>query len=334
MLTTSQFLQLMRGYVGYEKKSIQEYCAFIFESFMKEPFSEHEQGLEENEAYYPFNKKSEKTAAYRMFNGERSIPEDALRAVHAKFDKSKFLEAVAGIPFDARCELCGKLAKYNINCTTDNVDETCAEIFRELVEAAWNKLKGISPSPFEVRNEVGEPTPPVPINPVRYSDGTIYMTDGTKIKLSKSLMPKSEDDINNLHLPYIKALCELYEEKTGETVTPNDMSRLSSALQKHLEQQRTAYFNAKSIQHSVRDTFADGEKQFDALKDDTYEGILLAFAPCRYPAKIYSFHALTSSESLWLVSLFWKAKTHRMFFETFGGSFLLYRYIRRRIRIA
>ena len=277
VLTVSQFLQLMRGYVGYEKNSVQAYCAFVFWSFMKEPYSEHEQALDENDGYYPFNKKSEKTGAYRMFNGERGIPEDALRAVHGKFDKSRFLEAADAIPFDARRELCDKLAKHDIQCTTDNVGETCAEIFRELVDAAWNKLEGISPSPFERRNDVGEVIPPVPISPVRYSDGTIYMEDGTRIRLSKSLMPNSDEEINNRHLPYIQALCELYAEKTGESITPDDMSRLSSSLQKHLERQRTSYFNAKSIQHSVRDTFADGEKQFDALKDDTYEGIEMVY---------------------------------------------------------
>ena len=160
-------------------------------------------------------------------------------------------------------------------CTTDNVDETCANIFSSIVKAELKKQDGIEINPFEGRNEVGEPIPPVPIQPVRYADGSIYLPGGEVIKLSAALKPHK--DINETKLPYINALCEVYSEQLDKEVTPNATGDLPDKLKRHLEIQRQAYFEAKSVQHSVRDAFVDGERQFDALKDDAFDGIEMVY---------------------------------------------------------
>ena len=241
MLTISLFLQVMRKYVGAENKSIPSFCAYFFALFMKEPISSREVGLDDDDKYYPFGKESEKSAAYKMYKGKRDIPESVLRAVHANLDKSRFLEAAADIPFDARKNLCTDLSQYGVDCTTDNADETCAEIFCSIIKAELQKLPGVEINFFEGRNEVGEVVPAVPIH------------------------------------PYINALCEVYSERLEREVTPNTAGELPENLQQHLKRQREAYFDAKSIQHSVRDAFVDGEQQFDALKDDAYDGIEMVY---------------------------------------------------------
>ena len=152
MLTISLFLQIMRKYVGAENKSIPSFCTYFFALFMKEPISSREVGLDDDDNYYPFNKDTEKSAAYKMYNGKRDIPESVLRAVHANLDKSRFLEAAADIPFDARKNLCTDLSQYRVDCTTDNVDETCAEIFCDIIKAELQKLPGVEINFFEVRN--------------------------------------------------------------------------------------------------------------------------------------------------------------------------------------
>ena len=162
MLTISLFLQIMRKYVGAENKSIPSFCAYFFALFMKEPISSREVGLDDDDKYYPFGKESEKSAANKMFSGARGIPESVLRAVHANLDKSRFLEAAAELPFDARKNLCTDLSQYRVDCTTDNVDETCAEIFCSIIKAELQKLPGAQIDLFEERNEVGEVVPPVP----------------------------------------------------------------------------------------------------------------------------------------------------------------------------
>lgn len=275
MLTIRQFLQIMRNYVGSENKSIPSFCAYFFALFMKEPLSSREVGLDDDDNYYPFNKDTEKSAAYKMYKGDKPIPESALRTVHAKLDKSRFLEEVAALSFDARKNLCADLAHYGVYCTTDNVDETCAEIFSSIIKAELRKLPGIEPNPFEGRNEVGEVVPPVPIQPTRYADGAVYMSDGEVIRLPPAL--QIHGDINEATLPYINALCEVYSERLESEVTPKTAEELPEKLQQHLKRQRQAYFDAKSVEHSVRDAFVDGELQFDALKDDAFDGIEMVY---------------------------------------------------------
>ena len=275
MLTISLFLQIMRKYVGAENKSIPSFCAYFFALFMKEPISSREVGLDDDDNYYPFNKDTEKSAAYKMYNGKRDIPESVLRAVHANLDKSRFLEAAADIPFDARKNLCTDLSQYGVDCTTDNVDETCAEIFCSIIKAELQKLPGAQIDLFEGRNEVGEAVPPVPIQPARFVDGAVYLPGGDVIKLSVALKPYK--NINEATLPYIHALCEVYTERLAKEVTPKTTGELPEKLQRHLERQRQAYFDAKSIERSVRDAFVDGERQFDALKDDAYDGIEMVY---------------------------------------------------------
>ena len=275
MLTISLFLQIMRKYVGAENKSIPSFCAYFFALFMKEPISSREVGLDDDDNYYPFNKDTEKSAAYKMYNGKRDIPESVLRAVHANLDKSRFLEAAADIPFDARKNLCTDLSQYRVDCTTDNVDETCAEIFCSIIKAELQKLPGAQIDLFEGRNEVGEAVPPVPIQPARFVDGAVYLPGGDVIKLSVALKPYK--NINEATLPYIHALCEVYTERLAKEVTPKTTGELPEKLQRHLERQRQAYFDAKSIERSVRDAFVDGERQFDALKDGAYDGIEMVY---------------------------------------------------------
>ena len=265
----------MRKYVGAENKSIPSFCAYFFALFMKEPISSREVGLDDDDNYYPFNKDTEKSAAYKMYNGKRDIPESVLRAVHANLDKSRFLEAAADIPFDARKNLCTDLSQYRVDCTTDNVDETCAEIFCSIIKAELQKLPGAQIDLFEGRNEVGEAVPPVPIQPARFVDGAVYLPGGDVIKLSVALKPYK--NINEATLPYIHALCEVYTERLAKEVTPKTTGELPEKLQRHLELQRQAYFDAKSIERSVRDAFVDGERQFDALKDDAYDGIEMVY---------------------------------------------------------
>ena len=274
-ISISQFLSVMRNYIGTENKSIPSFCVHFFALFMKEPYSLREEGLDDTDRYYPFSKESEKSAANKMYSGKKGIPKLAVRAVNAKLNKSRFLEEFADIPFDARLNLCKELAEYGVNCTTDNVDETCAEIFSSIVKAELKKLDGVEINPFDGRNEVGEVKHPVPIEPVRCDNDCVYLPGGEVIKLSAALKPHK--DINEAKLPYMNALCEVYSEQLDDEITPKTTDDLPKNLKRHLETQRQSYFEAKSIQHSVRDAFVDGERQFDALKDDAFDGIEMVY---------------------------------------------------------
>ena len=56
-------------------------------------------------------------------------------------------------------------------------------------------------------------------------------------------------------------------------MTPDTIGTLSNALRRNFAEQRKAYYSAESVHRSVREVFSDGDKQFQALKTDAYDGI-------------------------------------------------------------
>ena len=114
-----------------------------------------------------------------------------------------------------------------------------------------------------------EELPLTPVTPTRYDTKSRIIYLGTdEIALPVQLVPQSE--FESQELPYINALCEVYAEKISKAVTPDS---IPSQYQRHFKEQRKAYYSALSVQRSVREVFADGEQQFDALKDDAFDGI-------------------------------------------------------------
>lgn len=114
--------------------------------------------------------------------------------------------------------------------------------------------------------------PLTPITPTRYDSNsrTIYL--GTnEIVLPVQLVPESALEAHEL--PYINALCEVYAERISQEVTPGSIDALPPKYRRHFAEQRKAYYSAESVHRSVREICADGEQQFNSLKDDAYDGI-------------------------------------------------------------
>lgn len=114
--------------------------------------------------------------------------------------------------------------------------------------------------------------PYVPITPTRYDDATRTVFIGNET-ISLPIELASLSTIAPQEMPYINALCEVYAEKINQVVTPDTIDTLNPNLRRHYADQRKAYYSAESIHRSVREVFADGEKQFNILKDDAYDGI-------------------------------------------------------------
>ena len=114
--------------------------------------------------------------------------------------------------------------------------------------------------------------PYVPLTPTRYDSKTRIIYLGTEeIKLPIQLTLQST---NSKQIPrYVDALCEVYSEKIKAIVTPDLIDTLPPSLRHNFSEQRKAYYSAESVHHSVREIFADGEEQFQALKIDAYDGI-------------------------------------------------------------
>lgn len=278
MMSISTLLTILRKYVGADRRSALDYCAYIFYLFMKEPETDEELDLEEKELYYPFANDQKKSAAQKLLNGTRGIPEDVARTVSAHFDKSKFLHEVDALPYDAKCNLCHELAKEAVDCNDVNVSEVCAELFNSYIKEALGEPQPNNFGVVEKRNEIGEIIPPVPIHPVRYSNGKVYTGDSV-IVLSPYLQPKQEATDENL--AYIDALMEVYSEKEGRKVEKSNISSLSAVLKNHYSSQTKAYFSAVCLERRVRESFSDGDVQFGILKEDTFDCIeMVCFDDC------------------------------------------------------
>lgn len=117
--------------------------------------------------------------------------------------------------------------------------------------------------------------PFTPINHVRFdSKSNIIYLGNDQVKIPVELVQPGL--LTPKELPYINALCDVYAEKLGKAigdVTPNSIPSLPKSLQRHYSSQRRAYYQADFVQHIARETFADGEEQFAALKEDAFAGI-------------------------------------------------------------
>ena len=133
--------------------------------------------------------------------------------------------------------------------------------------------------------------PFIPISPVRYdSDTRIIYLETEEFLLPVQLLPQSI--ITTAESPYINALCEVYAEKLQQAVSPERINDLPTKFQRDYTNQRKAFYSAESMYHAVRDVFADGDKQFDILKDDAYEGIETTYYDERYRSGYERLHAV------------------------------------------
>lgn len=117
--------------------------------------------------------------------------------------------------------------------------------------------------------------PYTPITHVRFDNqSNIIYLGNEPVKIPVELVQPGL--LKTEELPYIYALCEAYADKLGKAageITPNTIPTLSKSIQRHFSSQRKAFYQAEFVKHVARETFADGYRQFTALKEDAYAGI-------------------------------------------------------------
>lgn len=96
-----------------------------------------------------------------------------------------------------------------------------------------------------------------------------------RIPSPKQLIPPEVETEADFHLPYVTELFNAYADSSGIDAAVINNLLSHSNNRKHFERQRKYYYQAESINQSARDIFPeDGENEFEALKDDTYDGII------------------------------------------------------------
>lgn len=117
--------------------------------------------------------------------------------------------------------------------------------------------------------------PYTPVNNVRFDNqSNIIYLGNEQVKIPVELVQPGL--LQAEELPYIHALCNAYADKLGKAageITPDTIPTLSKSMQHHFSSQRKAFYQAEFVKHVARETFADGDRQFAALKEDAYAGI-------------------------------------------------------------
>ena len=174
--------------------------------------------------------------------------------------------------YEAREELIGKLKEFGIqgNFEADNIDEVCAELFYRFIDAmASNKGYIDTALPVHI-DSYGNRYVTVEVSTVYVKDGKLHVGDEV-LELPAALAP--EKDIKPEEMPYVNALCAAYADALAQAVTPEIIGTLPGRYRRDFTSQRSSYYEAEWLHHSVRDVFDGGEEKFEALNKDAYDGI-------------------------------------------------------------
>ncbi len=243
---------------------------FLTGLIMRDPCGEKEFEDDENGKYNPLASLEVNTLS-KFYNGDRSISKKNAAIIHGRFDKTKFIDEIYGLPDDSKESLQQVLNELGIKSTIDNVDEVCADMFGQLLYNISQGNNEFAIATAIKRNSSGKRISEVLNTSVYYEDGKLYI-DGETIELPEQMAPP--DDIEPHEQAYINALCNAYAHALcQESVTKEDINKLPKLYQVDFSEQRKSYYGAEYIHRSVREIYDDGENQFNILKGDAYEGI-------------------------------------------------------------
>lgn len=240
---------------------------------IRDPMTDDEEKLDENDDFNPLSSKDVSTLS-KIYSGaqNRKIKQDDARTIQSRFSKSKFVDAFQTVDYEAREELIGKLKEFGIqgNLEVGNIDEVCAELFYCFIDAmASNKGYIDTTLPVHI-DSYGNRYVTVEVSTVYVKDGKLHVGDEV-LELPAVLAP--EKDIKPEEMPYVNALCAAYADAIAQAVTPDIIGMLPGRYRRDFTSQRTSYYEAEWLHHSVRDVFDGGEEKFEALKKDAYDGI-------------------------------------------------------------
>lgn len=147
------------------------------------------------------------------------------------------------------------------------------QIANNIVNVGNGGIVNLTQEPsFQMEN--GKPIVPLIPSQFNKSSNTITM-NGVSIQVPIQIL--SNVQITSEEEKYIKALYEIYTEKTEKTIDGNNINQLPKHLKNHLTAQNRSYFALEEKQRAIRDVFSDGAYQFKVLKDDAFDGIEMTY---------------------------------------------------------
>lgn len=220
-----------------------------------------------------------------IYSGERlKISQEDAALMTGRVDSEHFAEFINSFSFDALSELSQDMQKFGFDAHPDNVGEICGNIMEQIIN---NRAEGKSDDITTLtikKKETGKRIKYIVPATIERRGDKLHIC-GEEIVIHQMLVPQN---VANIELKYIKALCDAYAQALGKTgITEADISSLPDPFPEDFSDQRKAYYSAESIEHSIRDTFDDGEDEFAKLKKDAWDGIRMTYRNSRKYADGY-----------------------------------------------
>lgn len=220
-----------------------------------------------------------------IYSGERlKISQEDAALMAGRVDSEHFAEYVNTFSFDALSELSRDMQGFGFDAHPDNVGEICGNIMEQIINnRAEGKSDDITTLTIKKKENGKRITDIAPATIERRGD-KLHIC-GEEIIIHQMLVPQK---VANIELKYIKALCDAYAQALGvPMVMEADIPSLPGPFPEDYIDQRKAYYSAESIEHSIRDTFDDGEDEFAKLKKDAWDGIRMTYRNSRRYADGY-----------------------------------------------
>ncbi len=203
-------------------------------------------------------------------SGRRHISQKVAAQIVPRLSEDKFAEFIETYSEDALVHLRDKLNEYGFEVPLYDVGRALANILAQIIK---QRSEGIPDNVIKLdykRHDSGKLLKNIPPVSIEKKGGKLHIA-GEVITIDQSIIP---DSISNQELKYIQAMYEAFAEKLHrEKFTSDNLNILPKSMKANYQEQRKAYYSAVSIERSVRDTFDDGEDEFQRLKDDAWNGI-------------------------------------------------------------
>jgi len=244
---------------------------------MHEPRTPEDEKLDEQDNYYPYSKRSQKSAAEKVYQGDpkRNLPVHIAKFVIGHQSRTGLIDAIHSLDDDPKDQLCESLNRIGISCDYQSVAEVATEALFKILEARSKRNEGFDFSAMKAPEATAEPLSTDHLTEIYIKDGVLHLKDSL-IRLPAQL---SVPDVPDAHeYLYVGAICEAYADALGrESVTSEDVPTLPQRFKSNYSSQRKAYYAAESVRRSVRDVIDDGDNQFAILEEEAYAGIEEAY---------------------------------------------------------
>jgi len=249
-----------------------EFFLFLFDNILKEPKSDEELKLAENDKYNPFGGLAPDTLD-RLFRGKNPLNQKKIHKVISRQNTDKFAKFISKFnehnQMAIEDEIKAIIPDFNFD---DNLGYACADLFLQILDDIYEGRESSTKGLSEISNST-QKLKMFPSQTIYYdeSDGKLHIGDA-EISIPKEIEPP--EDIAPEEEAYVRELLAAYAEsiKKGE-ITKVDLDSLPMKYKRNFSEQRINYYSAIRIDRFIRESIFQGEVQAKKWKSETHDYI-------------------------------------------------------------